>query len=162
MWIYLLLKYHTMLVVLKVNHLLSFVGVIFTISDLVHLPATSFSTIPLAITLTSSLRLIISTSRCCHAAMPWWVSSFFMVALRLPAVTFLIPSFSRPLFRPSRRMQAFHSTWLEIYPQWEHVPWIGILTSLLTARVSPEWMMSMIALGWINSKSFRNALAYPR
>ena len=141
-------RMHT-IIVLKANCFMttslfsSATELIVTLVDLlIACPSIHLTSVTLTVRLTGSWHFMLSLK-------------FTYVCSKVASCHFPLPSFGRPLFRPSKRMQALHNSWLEMYPQWKHVPCTGNLTSLLTSRLSPEWMMSMIALGRIDSQVFQ-------
>ena len=118
---------HT-IIVLKANCFMttslfsSATELIVTLVDLlIACPSIHLTSVTLTVRLTGSWHFMLSLK-------------FTYVCSKVASCHFPLPSFGRPLFRPSKRMQALHNSWLEMYPQWKHVPCTGNLLSLFGAR----------------------------
>jgi hypothetical protein len=88
-----------------------------------------------------------------------WHSQLLQDLMSLTLLLLPIPNLGKPLLRPWSITQALQTFWLDIYPHRVQTPLVGKWTDSLTPTDSPEWMISSITEGRIDSKSLKKWFA---
>jgi hypothetical protein len=80
---------------------------------------------------------------------------------RFTLLDFPMPNLGSPLFSPSNKTHALHTSCDDTYPHRVHLLRVGIFAVALIVRDSPDWMMFIMTAGSTFSKSFNNIRACP-